>query len=179
MSSSGTTKPALGQVLAFSPRISLTVYAKLELAILSLEEHPQVQSSPLHPAARPKCTDCGRRHRNRVILSHQPSNAGTHPLRIWLVDLASSLPPTVKFDGFDISLAQAPVAKWLPSNIELHKWDMFSEPAAELIGQFDVVHVRLVTLVIKDNNVLPLVKNILKLLSRTFLSDGFPFKTCN
>ncbi|KAI9878027.1 MAG: hypothetical protein M1830_002147 [Pleopsidium flavum] len=83
---------------------------------------------------------------------------------IWLVDLASSLPPTVQLDGFDISLAQTPTPKWLPPNIKLHQWDMFTDPPAELVGQFDIVHVRLITLVIKDNNALPVINNLRKLL---------------
>lgn len=86
------------------------------------------------------------------------------PKRIWLVDLAQSLPPTVQFYGLDISLIQAPVSKWLPSNIKLQKWDMFTEPPAELIDQFDIVHVRLIGLAINDNNVLPVVQNLRKLL---------------
>lgn len=41
---------------------------------------------------------------------------------------------------------------------------MFTEPPAELVGQFDIVHVRLITLLIKDNNVLSAIKNLRKLL---------------
>lgn len=85
--------------------------------------------------------------------------------RIWLLDLAESLPPTVQLDGFDISLAQAPSTKWLPSNVTLREWDMFTEPPAELVGLYDIVHIRLVTLVVKDNNALPIIQNIRKLLS--------------
>ncbi len=42
---------------------------------------------------------------------------------------------------------------------------MFTEPPAELVGQYDIVHIRLVTLVVKDNNALPIIQNIRKLLS--------------
>ena len=41
---------------------------------------------------------------------------------------------------------------------------MFTEPPADLVGQFDIVHVRLITLLIKDNNVLSAIKNLRKLL---------------
>jgi hypothetical protein len=43
---------------------------------------------------------------------------------------------------------------------------MFTEPPPELVGQFDIVHVRLITLVIKDNNVLPLIHHLRRLLSQ-------------
>lgn len=81
------------------------------------------------------------------------------------MDLAEGLPSTVQLDGFDISLAQAPSVKWLPSNVTLRQWDMFTEPPAELVGQYDIVHIRLVTLVVKDNNPLPIIQNMRKLLS--------------
>jgi hypothetical protein len=42
---------------------------------------------------------------------------------------------------------------------------MFTSVPEDLVGQFDVVHVRLVTLVIKDNNAAPLVANLYRLLS--------------
>ncbi|KAI9871737.1 MAG: hypothetical protein M1830_002509 [Pleopsidium flavum] len=41
---------------------------------------------------------------------------------------------------------------------------MFTNPPAQLVGQFDIVHVRLITLVIKDNNALPVINNLRKLL---------------
>lgn len=82
------------------------------------------------------------------------------------MDLARTLPPTVQLDGFDISLVQAPASKWLPVNVNLRQWDMFTDPPAELVGQYDILHVRLVTLVIKDNNAVPLIQNLRKLLSK-------------
>jgi hypothetical protein len=71
-----------------------------------------------------------------------------------------------RLDGFDISLAQAPASEWLPANVKLREWDMITDPPAELVGQYDIVHVRLITLVIKDNNGLPIVRNLRKLLSK-------------
>lgn len=56
--------------------------------------------------------------------------------------------------------------------MKLQKWDMFTEPPAELVGQFDIVHVRLITLVIKDNNVLFVINNLRKLLGRHSPTDA-------
>lgn len=85
--------------------------------------------------------------------------------RLWLADMAANLPPTVRFDGFDISLEQAPASGFHHPNIQMHRWDMFQDPPAKYMGQFDIVHVRLVTLVIKNNDPIPLVRNLRKLLS--------------
>ncbi|MCJ1432519.1 hypothetical protein MMC27_001876 [Xylographa pallens] len=83
---------------------------------------------------------------------------------LWLVDLAAALPSSVRFDGFDISLEQAPAASFLPANVHMHHWNMFDEPPQEFVGQFDIVHVRLVTLVIKNNDPVRLIENLRKLL---------------
>jgi hydrogenase maturation factor len=42
---------------------------------------------------------------------------------------------------------------------------MFTSVPDDLVGQFDVVHVRLVTLVIKDDDAAPLIANLHRLLS--------------
>lgn len=83
-----------------------------------------------------------------------------------MVDLARDLPSTVTFHGFDINLAQCPVADNLPANVKISQWDMFKPPPEELVGTFDVVHLRLVTLVIKDNDPSTLLENVAKLLSK-------------
>ena len=82
------------------------------------------------------------------------------------MDTARSVPQTAQLEGFDIDLGQCPAAPWTPPNVKFREWDMFSPPPEDLIGRFDVVHIRLVMLVIKDNNPLPLLANLRKLLSR-------------
>ena len=47
----------------------------------------------------------------------------------------------------------------------MREWNMFTEPPEELVGQYDVVHIRHVKLVIKDNNAVPVIRNLYKLLS--------------
>ena len=52
---------------------------------------------------------------------------------------------------------------------------MFREPRLDLVGKFDIVHVRLITLVIKNNDPLKLITNLRKLLSempKPVLSDS-------
>lgn len=83
---------------------------------------------------------------------------------IWLIDVARSLPNTVQFQGLDIDISQCPPKQWLPSNMKTRAWDMFQEVPKDLVGQFDIVHVRLLGLVIKDNNSLPAIASLHKLL---------------
>lgn len=52
---------------------------------------------------------------------------------------------------------------------------MFTEPPAELIDQFDIVHVRLIGLAIKDNNVLSVIRNLRKLLRMNITYQSFFF----
>lgn len=84
---------------------------------------------------------------------------------IWLLDQISDLPPTTRLDGFDISLDQCPPSPWLPANVKFHTWNVFDDPAPEFVGVFDIVHVRLVTVVIKNNDPRAMLSNLHKLLS--------------
>ena len=85
--------------------------------------------------------------------------------RIWLVDLTREVPPTVEMEGLDISISQCPPAQWLPQNVKMREWDMFTEPSEDLVGKFDIVHIRLVFLVIKNDDPKRLISNLHKLLS--------------
>ena len=86
-------------------------------------------------------------------------------ISIWVVALSERLPRETQFTGFDISLAQSPSPEWLPENVHLRQWDIFQPPPVEFIGSFDVVHVRHVHLVVKNNDVVPIVNNLRALLS--------------
>lgn len=85
--------------------------------------------------------------------------------RIWLLDVARSLPPSTMLDGFDISLAQCPPRGWIPPNVNFKELDIFGEIPSDLQGIYDVVHIRYMVLVVKENNPLPILRNLFKLLS--------------
>ncbi|KAI1771039.1 hypothetical protein F4818DRAFT_445688 [Hypoxylon cercidicola] len=72
--------------------------------------------------------------------------------------------PTAELHGFDISLDQAGPKPWLPANIRMHTWDIFKEPPERFVGYFDIMHVRLVTVVVKNNDPRPMLANLTKLL---------------
>ncbi|KAI0007837.1 hypothetical protein F4779DRAFT_628892 [Xylariaceae sp. FL0662B] len=71
------------------------------------------------------------------------------------------------FHGFDISLDQVGPKPWLPPNIHMHTWNIFEEPPLKFVGYFDIVHVRLITVVVKNNSPLPVLANLTKLLIDT------------
>ncbi|KAK8028750.1 hypothetical protein PG991_005806 [Apiospora marii] len=83
---------------------------------------------------------------------------------IWLEDAARGKPKSAEFHGFDISLDQVGPKPWLPANIRMHTWNLFEEPPQEFVGYFDVVHVRLITVVVRDNDPRPVLASLAKLL---------------
>lgn len=82
---------------------------------------------------------------------------------MWLIDVAREL-PTAQLDGFDHDLAQAPHPKWLPPNIRMRHWNIFDELPTDLVGQYDIVHVRLLVLVIEQGNPRPVIRKLLTML---------------
>lgn len=81
----------------------------------------------------------------------------------WLLEVARSH-PTATCDGFDISLAQTPPALWLPKNVSFYQWNMFEPPAAQLLHSYDIVHIRLVNLVIANKDPVGTIRNLAALL---------------
>lgn len=69
--------------------------------------------------------------------------------------------------GFDISLDQVGTKAWAPGNIKFHTWDIFDEPPAQFVEYFDVVHVRLITVVVRENDPRPILSSLAKLLSES------------
>lgn len=85
--------------------------------------------------------------------------------RIWLLDLASQLPQTIWLDGYDLSDGQFPHKSALPANVSLNTMDAFGDVPPELVGKYDVVHLRFWCCVVKANNPGGLIRHAMKLLS--------------
>jgi len=96
---------------------------------------------------------------------------------IWLLDLAKSLPPSTRLEGFDIASSSYPPEEWLPSNIKLALWNVFDEPPDYLYGRFDVVHIRLFLVVIDANDPSSILRHCLKILSGSFFL--FDLRLCS
>ncbi|KAK4500334.1 hypothetical protein PRZ48_008523 [Zasmidium cellare] len=84
---------------------------------------------------------------------------------LWLVEVGRELGPSSDLHAFDVNLQQAPPKQWLPDNLALHEWNFFEDVPEEFVGKFDLVHVRLITVAIKANDPVPVIKNLCKLLS--------------
>ena len=82
---------------------------------------------------------------------------------IWLMDVARDL-PTAQLDGFDISLTQAPPKEWLPPNVGLRTWNIFDDVPTDLLARYDIVHVRLLILVVENSDPRPIIQNLAKML---------------
>ncbi|RHZ54841.1 class I SAM-dependent methyltransferase [Aspergillus thermomutatus] len=82
---------------------------------------------------------------------------------IWLFELARDL-PTATFDGLDISLDSAPPAEWLPQNVTLRQWDIFDDVPPDLVGAYDVVHLRFFMLVVRESDPIPVIRKVSTLL---------------
>ncbi|KAL3456694.1 S-adenosyl-L-methionine-dependent methyltransferase [Aspergillus heterothallicus] len=83
---------------------------------------------------------------------------------IWLLELASQLPPTVRLHGFDISDRLFPHDSLLPSNVKLGVMDSLSEAPTQLVGEYDVVHLRLWCCVVTGGDPSRLIRGALALL---------------
>ena len=84
----------------------------------------------------------------------------------WLLDLAREVPSDWTLQGFDISALQFPASQFLPKNLSLGVFDAIDDGPDDMNAKFDIVHVRALAVVVKGGDPGPLIKNLLKMLSR-------------
>ncbi|KAL1590557.1 hypothetical protein WHR41_00607 [Cladosporium halotolerans] len=83
---------------------------------------------------------------------------------IWLLEAAEEYPNADGLDGLDIALHQAPPKHLLPRNVQFKHLDLHQEIPAEFVGQYDLVHARFLLGLVRNNDPVPLLQNLLKLL---------------
>lgn len=71
---------------------------------------------------------------------------------------------SIRLDGFDIDLANAPLPEWLPTPITLRQLSLFETVPGDLRGNYDVVHLRLLVLVVQNSDPLPIINQAYQLL---------------
>ena len=79
--------------------------------------------------------------------------------------MSHELSQSARIDGFDISAAQYPHPKWLPTNVHLREHDVFKPFSPEHLGVYDVAHVRFFLTLLGPANVQGFIENLMTLLS--------------
>ncbi|CAG8971543.1 hypothetical protein HYALB_00005439 [Hymenoscyphus albidus] len=83
----------------------------------------------------------------------------------WMVEFAlQKQSTTIQLDGFDIDISQCPPSQWLPPNIEFRLWNAFNDVPTSLHGVYDLVHIRLFMINIKNNDPSAIIQNAYKML---------------
>ncbi|KAI1393094.1 UMTA methyltransferase family protein [Hypoxylon trugodes] len=83
---------------------------------------------------------------------------------IWLLDTYDELPKSARFDGLDISLEAAPPLNVLPPNITLTKWNVKDPVPEDLLGVFDIIHIRFFIFVLLGEEVPVVVEKFVAML---------------
>ncbi|KAI2621224.1 hypothetical protein GGR54DRAFT_647264 [Hypoxylon sp. NC1633] len=87
---------------------------------------------------------------------------------IWLIDLERELSKkgvSAQLDGFDVNPVLFPAAEFLPQSVTLKKLDILSRPLPqEMIGAYDIVHVRAFASIVASSNATPLLTTVTALL---------------
>ncbi|RYP09983.1 hypothetical protein DL765_008252 [Monosporascus sp. GIB2] len=86
----------------------------------------------------------------------------------WLIDLDRELSNkglSAQLDGYDINSVNFPASAFLPSSISLKKLDILAKPLPEeMVGVYDIVHVRAFVSIIVNSDLTPLLSTVLALL---------------
>ncbi|KAI0382446.1 hypothetical protein F5Y04DRAFT_252686 [Hypomontagnella monticulosa] len=87
---------------------------------------------------------------------------------VWLNDLDRELSSngiSAKLDGYDVNPVNFPAPAFLPQSVMLKKLDVLANPLPEeMIGAYDIVHVRAFVSIIMNSDVTPLLSTALALL---------------
>lgn len=86
---------------------------------------------------------------------------------VWLRHLATQLPLSSRLDGYDFDTSKFPNASQLPDNVKLSFADTMKPFPQEILGIYDVVHVRALMYALKAHEWATAVANL-----RTLLKPG-------
>ncbi|KAK7909031.1 hypothetical protein PG985_014909 [Apiospora marii] len=78
----------------------------------------------------------------------------------WLCDLNDELVKAGtpgQLDGYDVNVANFPAPDFLPSTINLKELDTMKPPPEEIVGIYDIVHIRAFSSILVDTGVTPLL----------------------
>ncbi|KAJ5489788.1 hypothetical protein N7539_004678 [Penicillium diatomitis] len=122
----------------------------------------------LHPAItiydHARVADIGRYW--NCIMDGQMTDCSNIASWIWLRDISRELPSSCQLQGFDISAARFPDRQTLFSNVTLFEHDMFKPFAEDFMGDYDVVHVRLMIVALSSNQWAMAVQDLMTFLRK-------------
>jgi hypothetical protein len=84
----------------------------------------------------------------------------------------SQLNPSTELVGIDIDITQVGPREWLPDNLTLRQWNVFTDVPDDLVEAFDIVHLRHFAFVIEEDAT-PILQKLKKLLSEFPLCDRY------
>lgn len=93
---------------------------------------------------------------------HSPDELSTS---IWLLDARDLVGPSARLEGFDISLDGVPPADALPENVKFRHLDVKSDVPDDLVGAFDIIHLRFLSFVLLNDQIPTAVERLFKMLS--------------
>ncbi|KAF1992981.1 hypothetical protein P154DRAFT_591736, partial [Amniculicola lignicola CBS 123094] len=85
---------------------------------------------------------------------------------IWLIEMSRRLRPSAVLHGLDVSHDQSPPAHMLPSNVSLRIHDCLTVPTEDILGSYDIVHIQNFNSVVRNNDPVPVIQHVLKMLSK-------------
>ncbi|KAI4263041.1 MAG: hypothetical protein L6R42_001800 [Xanthoria sp. 1 TBL-2021] len=138
-------------------RINLQHY--LWITLFGYHIHPNISTENSHLRIADVGTGTGS-VKNGIMQSES-----SQVVRIWLTDLSAQLPPSVRLDGLDISSIATPPRAWLPRNMAVRHWDVKTTIPDDLIGVYDIVHIRNFAFVLRDDDVQGVLANLIRLIS--------------
>ncbi|KAJ5769371.1 hypothetical protein N7520_003930 [Penicillium odoratum] len=81
-----------------------------------------------------------------------------------IAEMGSGTGLTIQMDGYDLSDSQFPHKSFLPNNVSLNILDAFGDVPPDLVGKYDVVHLRFWSCIVKGNDPSRLVRHARQLL---------------
>lgn len=79
--------------------------------------------------------------------------------------------PSAQLEGFDIFLDGVPPADTLPPNVKFRHWNLKEDLPEDLVGAFDIVHLRSLSFVLLNDQVPAASERLFKMLSWSLSSQ--------
>ncbi|KAK7932627.1 hypothetical protein PG985_003339 [Apiospora marii] len=83
---------------------------------------------------------------------------------IWLFEASTDLPEGAQLDGLDVSFNSAPPAGVVPANFRYQRWHVKEAVPENLVGVYDVIHVRFFSFVLVDDDIASVLAKLFQML---------------